>query len=52
MRHLAPKRVLSEWLKTEAPVSTRTSTLTLEGKATLDFTDEYLEIVRPYLKGT
>ena len=52
MRHLAPKRILSEWLKTEAPVSARTSTLTLEGKATLDFTDEYLEIVRPYLKGT
>jgi len=52
MRHLPAKRVLSEWVITKADVSTVHSTLTLEGKATLDFTDEYLKIVRPYLKGT
>lgn len=53
MRHLEPKRFLSEWVKTdEGPIHHSQSTLTLEGKATLDFTDEYLSIVRPYLRGT
>jgi len=52
MRHLPAKRVVSEWIKTERAIHSEDSTLTLEGKATLDFTDEYLVIVRPYLKGT
>ena len=52
MRHLAPKRILSEWVKGEYDGPEATSTLTLEGTATLDFTDQYLQYVRPYLKGT
>lgn len=55
MRHLPPKRVLSEWTLSgggeEHPTKTEES-LTLEGQATLDFTPEYLDIVRPYLRGT
>lgn len=53
MRHLEPKRFLSEWVKTDqSAVAHLQDTLTLEGKATLDFTEEYLSIVRPYLRGT
>jgi len=53
MRHLEPKRFLSEWVKTERnSVKHQQNQLTLEGKATLDFTEEYLSIVRPYLRGT
>ena len=52
MRHLPPKRFLSEWTKGEGPSAHTMETLTLEGSATLDFTDEYLSIVRPYLRGT
>lgn len=53
MRHLEPKRFLSEWVKTDQPTETHLQgTLTLEGKATLDFTEEYLSIVSPYLRGT
>ena len=52
MRHLPAKRVITEWVKTHDKVSTQYGELTLEGKATLDFTEAYLDIVRPYLKGT
>lgn len=54
MRHIEPKRLLSEWVRNNpAPNNfTHESPLTLEGSATLDYTDEYLEIVRPYLRGT
>jgi len=58
MRHLPPKRILTEWWKPEKddlkvlPEDPQRGTLTLEGNATLDFTKEYLEIVRPYLRGT
>lgn len=57
MRHLPPKRLLTEWQKPDPAAEPITAaqpqgTLTLEGKATLDFTPEYLEIVSPYLRGT
>ena len=52
MQHLPAKRVITEWVKTHEKVSTQYGELTLEGKATLDFTEAYLDIVRPYLKGT
>lgn len=52
MRHLPPKRFLSEWTKGTAEKVDPMTTLTLEGKATLDYTEEYLSIVRPYLRGT
>ena len=52
MQHLPAKRVITEWVKTHDKVSTQYGELTLEGKATLDFTEAYLDIVRPYLKGT
>lgn len=52
MRHLPTKRILSEWIKTTDPIEHLTSKLTLEGEATLDFTQEYLDIVQPYLRGT
>ena len=53
MRHLPCKRFLSEWRKAPAQKAAhRTEYLTLEGKATLDFTDQYLALMRQYLKGT
>ena len=52
MRHLPSKRILSEWVKTSEPIEHIKSTLTLEGEATLDFTPQYLDIVKPYLRGT
>ena len=56
MRHLPPKRFLSEWIKPGKEganaVLKATGQLTLEGSATLDFTEQYLEIVHPYLRGT
>ena len=52
MRHLPSKRILSEWIKTTESTEHLTSKLTLEGEATLDFTQEYLDIVQPYLRGT
>lgn len=52
MQHLSPKRVLSEWVKGESSQARMTDTLTLEGKATLDYTEQYLKYVRPYLRGT
>lgn len=53
MRHLAPKRFLSEWIY-HSPEDTvlQEETLTLEGEATLDYTEQYLKMVRPYLRGT
>ena len=53
MRHLPPKRFLSEWVRNPTDAMTmKEDTLTLEGDATLDFTDQYLGYVRPYLRGT
>jgi tRNA1Val (adenine37-N6)-methyltransferase len=57
MRHLDPKRILTEWTKPsldsrDSQACILRDQLTLEGSATLDFTSEYLEIVRPYLRGT
>jgi tRNA1Val (adenine37-N6)-methyltransferase len=53
MRHLPPKRFLSEWtLRPSFELDCVEDTLTLEGTATLDFTDQYLEYVTPYLRGT
>lgn len=57
MRHLAPKRFLSLWRKKDAlhdsaATTHNETTLVLEGEATLDYTDQYLAIVRPYLRGT
>ena len=53
MRHLPPKRFLSEWtLRPSSELDCVEDTLTLEGTATLDFTDQYLEYVKPYLRGT
>lgn len=52
MAHLPPKRFLTEWTKDGGEAAEVRSELTLEGKATLDYTEEYLSIVRPYLRGT
>ena len=53
MRHLPPKRFLSEWtIAPETPAQCVEDTLTLEGRATLDFTEDYLRYVSPYLRGT
>ena len=53
MRHLIPKRFLSEWVyMPREEVHVHEETLTLEGEATLDFTEQYLNLVRPYLRGT
>jgi len=53
MRHLTEKRFLSEWRKQPcAPGQNVQETLILEGAATLDFTQEYLQYIRPYLRGT
>ena len=53
MRHLPPKRFLSEWtLRPSSELECLEDTLTLEGTATLDFTDQYLGYVKPYLRGT
>ena len=53
MRHLSPKRFLSEWVYTpQKEIQVHEETLTLEGQATLDFTEQYLHLVRPYLRGT
>ena len=53
MRHLPPKRFLSEWtFKPDGKTACVEETLTLEGRATLDFTEGYLRYVRPYLRGT
>mgnify|MGYP006888581575 FL=1 len=52
MQHLPAKRAISEWVKTDKDETTHIGSLTLEGKATLDFTEDYLKLVRPYLKGT
>lgn len=55
MGHLPPKRFLSEWMlmaEGEEQGTCQEETLTLEGKATLDFTEDYLHYVRPYLRGT
>ena len=53
MAHLPCKRFIAEWRKRpclETPSCDEH--LTLEGEATLDFTEDYLRIVRPYLRGT
>ena len=52
MRHLPPKRFLSEWVKSNEPTGHQIDQLTLEGNATLDYTEQYLSLVRPYLRGT
>lgn len=53
MRHLPPKRFLSEWtLRPSSELECLEDTLTLEETATLDFTDQYLGYVKPYLRGT
>ena len=53
MGHLPPKRFLSEWtFKPNSPTTCIEETLTLEGQATLDYTEHYLRYVRPYLRGT
>lgn len=52
MQHLPAKRAISEWVKNDRDETTHIGSLTLEGKATLDFTEDYLKLVRPYLKGT
>lgn len=52
MRHLSPKRILSEWVLGEGSSPGVTAELILEGTATLDYTEQYLELVRPYLRGT
>ena len=53
MAHLPCKRFLTEWRRLPAQSGThRDEYLTLEGKATLDFTEDYLHYIRPYLRGT
>ena len=53
MRHLLPKRFLSEWIyRPQEEIQVLEETLTLEGEATLDFTEQYLSLVQPYLRGT
>ena len=53
MRHLPPKRFLSEWtFNPNSKTECLEETLTLEGQSTLDFTEHYLRYVRPYLRGT
>lgn len=52
MRHLAPKRFLSEWVKSNESTGHHIDQLTLEGSATLDYTEQYLALVKPYLRGT
>lgn len=53
MAHLPCKRFAAEWTKRPCANSgEKTERLTLEGKATLDFTEDYLRYIRPYLRGT
>lgn len=53
MAHLPCKRFVAEWRKRPCDAEPKRNThLTLEGKATLDFTEAYLKHIRPYLRGT
>ena len=53
MAHLPCKRFTSEWTKQPCPAEPhQDKKLTLEGSAALDYTEEYLRFIRPYLRGT